>query len=300
VRSHVAFEEASIDLARRRAERVQALRDGRSPLLRKGTARPAPFTLAPRGPRPVAFLWQGLIALGPAGQPRNAAILVAVLAALVFGLARTPWAAAVGEFGSVAMIFAASVPLIGSMAGQRSLRDTLDRLDIFKAMPVPGWHVAFGQMLTPVLLIVALQWLLLFVAGMACLATGQAPLVPAAGVAAMLMVTPPLAMLILCLPFAGVLWFPAWAGAISSRGGGYEAAGQRLVFGIAFMFALMLVTLPAGAIGGGAWALGWYLDHPLAGLLAGGLLATAVVVAELAFALRLLGQRIDRFDLSAE
>jgi len=193
------------------------------------------------------------------------------------------------------------VPLFGPMVAQRSLRDTLDRLDIFKAMPLPGWQVAFGQLLTPVLLITAVQWLLLFAWAMASLATG--PIVgwqSWAGIAALVLLSPPLAMLVLCLPFAGVLWFPAWAGAISARGGGFEAAGQRVLFGVMFMLGLGIVLLPASLVGGGAWLLGTLFDLPVAGLLLGAFAATAVILGETALALRLLGRRIDRFDLSLE
>ena len=302
VRSHVAFEEASIDRARRNAERVQAWREGRAANARKAVARPAPFVLAARGFAPVAFLWQGLIAAGPAARPRMALGVVAAVAVLAFGLAATPWREAVEVIGGMGFTFALMMPVLGPMVAQRSLRDTLDRLDVFKAMPVPGWQVAFGQLLTPVLLTTAAQWLLLLMAAMASLATTQSP--PAAsflaGVFALVLLSPPLAMLVLCLPFAGVLWFPAWAGAISARGGGFEVAGQRVLFGVMFMLGLGIVLLPASLVGGGAWLLGTLFDLPVAGLLLGALAATAVILGETALALRLLGRRIDRFDLSLE
>jgi hypothetical protein len=303
VRAHVAFEEASIDRARRSAERVQAVREGRSPF-RTGAAtkQRAPFALAPRGFAPVAFLWSGLIAAGPSGRPRNALIVVAVLAAITFGLAQTPWRIAVEMSGGVAMTFAAFMPLMGPMVAQRSLRDTLDRLDILKAMPLPGWQVALGQLLAPVALITAVQWLLLLVAGMAIVATNHVPSgsLSWAGTFALVLLSPPLAMLILCVPFAGLLWFPAWAGAISARGGGFEVAGQRLVYGFMFMLVLFCALLPAGLVGGGIWLLGGMAGFPLAGMLLGSVAATAVVAAETKLVLRGLGHRIERIDLSSE
>jgi ABC-2 type transport system permease protein len=169
-------------------------------------------------------------------------------------------------------------------------------------MPLPGWQVAFGQLLTPVVFTVAAQWLFLLAWGMASLAVGQLPVDAKSwvGVFGLVLLTPPVAMLVLCLPFAGVLWFPAWAGAISARGGGFEVAGQRVVFGIVFMVGLFVALLPAALIGGGVRLVGGLLGHPVAGLLFGALAATAVVVAETRLGLRSLGHRIERFDLSQE
>jgi hypothetical protein len=302
VRSHVAFEEAAIDRARKRAERVQAFREGRPAFRLSGnTAQVEPFALAPRGPAPVAFLWQGLIAAGPAGRARNVAILVAVLALVIFGLAQTPWAAAVDGFRYPFLLFAAMVPFAGTMAAQRSLRDTLDRLEILKAMPLPGWQLAIGQLLTPVLFVVALQWLFLLASAMATVATGHSLLQPLPMFLALVVPSPALAMLVLCLPFGAMLLFPAWAGAISSRGGGFEVAGQRILFGLFFLLGLMAITLPAALIGGGLWLLfSFVFQWPGVALFVGSLAVTAVLAAELWLVLRSLGHRIDRFDVSIE
>jgi hypothetical protein len=305
VRSHVAFEEASIEQAARRAAQVRAMREGRLSLrLGAASARPAPFALAPRGAAPVAFLWKGLIAAGPAARPRNAAIAAVALAALLFALAQSPWREVVGAVGTMLFAFALMLPVFGPMIAQRQLRETLDTLDIYKAAPVRGAHVAFGQLLTPVVLITAAQWWLLALWMVAGLALGIAPWAhgayPALGVLCVVLLTPPLAMLMLSLPFAGVLWFPAWAPAFSARGGGFEVVGQRMLFGFVFMLVIGFALLPAGAVVAGAWLAGGAVGWPLAGLLAGILLATAIVAGEAALALRLLGRRIDRFDLSLE
>ncbi|MGH8030469.1 MAG: hypothetical protein ACREO3_11105, partial [Arenimonas sp.] len=61
-----------------------------------------------------------------------------------------------------------------------------------------------------------------------------------------------------------------------------------------------IAMLPAGLVGGGVWLLGSLLDHAVAGLLAGGIAATAVLLAEVKLGVRTLGYRIDRFDLSQE
>jgi hypothetical protein len=281
------------------------MREGRSPLrLGAASAQPVPYALAPRGAAPAAFLWKGLIAAGPVARPRNAAIAAAVLAALMFALAQTPWRELVGDLGLMLFAFALMLPQFGPMVDQRGLRETLDTLDIYKAAPVRGAQVAFGQLLTPVVLMTATQWWLLALWLVSSLALGIAPWAygayPALGVLGVVLLTPPLAMLMLCLPFAGVLWFPAWAPAFSARGGGFEVVGQRMVFGLVFMVVMGLALLPAGAVVVGAWLAGGYVGWPVSGMLAGMLVATAIVSGEAALALRLLGRRIDRFDLSLE
>jgi hypothetical protein len=302
VRAHVAFEEASIEGARKGALRAQAWREGRWGSQRKATKQHAPFALPARGAPALAFLWQGLIAVGPMGRPRNLLLMLAVLAVGVFALAASPFRHAAEALGAIALVLVLMLPMFGPMAAQRSLRDTLDRIDIFKAMPVPGWQVALGQLLTPVVQVTAIQWLLLAVVGMASLATGKAPDIALAGTGlfALVLLTPPLTMLVLCVPFAGLLWFPAWAAAISSRGGGFEVAGQRIAYGFMFMLTLGVAMLPAGVVGGGLWLLGYALDWPAAGMVLGAIAATAVVCLEVALALKVLGKRIEAFDLSVE
>jgi hypothetical protein len=302
VRSHVAFEEASIDRARQRAQRAQAFREGRPAFRLSGnTAGKPAFALAPRGPAPVAFLWQGLIAAGPAGRPRNALLLVAIIAVVVFGLAQTPWRVAVASFAIPLFALAAMAPIMGTITMQRSLRDTLDRLDILKAMPLTGWQLALGNLLTPVLFVVAVQWLLLLASSMATVATGGSIVRMLPAMAALVLVSPPLAMLVLCLPFGIMLWFPAWANAIASRGGGFEMAGQRLLFTLMYMVGLFCITVPAVLVGGGLWLVfDFFLDQRLLALLVGTLATTAVLAAELHLVLRGLGHRIERLDVSVE
>jgi hypothetical protein len=147
---------------------------------------------------------------------------------------------------------------------------------------------------------VAAQGLLLLASGMARVATGGSILGALPAALVLVLMSPPLAMLILCLPFGGILLFPAWANAISSRGGGFEVAGQRILFGLMFMVGLFCIALPAALAGGGLWLLSTFLGLPDTGLVVGGLAATAVLVAELWLVLRSLGHRIDRFDVSQE
>jgi hypothetical protein len=226
VRSQVSFEEASITLARKRAETRNALREGRFRFGRKAArARKAPFALAPRGPAATAFLWKGLIAAGPFWRLRTLAIASAAVFALTWWLGASPARAPLLKVvGGVSFGIAAWATVVGPMLVHRSLRETLDRLDVLRAMPLRGWQIALGQLLTPVAMLVPAQWLFLLTGALAFGGTRGLPwltpgLVAALGVAAVLL-APVICLLMLCVPFAGVLLFPGWSG--GGRGGGVD------------------------------------------------------------------------------
>jgi len=110
-----------------------------------------------------------------------------------------------------------------------------------------------------------------------------------------------LCTLLMCIPFAWILWFPAWAAALGSRGGGFEAAGQRLMFGFVYLVVGAVSLLPALLLGGlVAWVCS-VLGAPTALLLViVAIVAAIVLVIELAAIVNVLGARIDRFDVSTE
>jgi hypothetical protein len=105
----------------------------------------------------------------------------------------------------------------------------------------------------------------------------------------------------LCVPFAGMLVFPAWIVAPGAAGGrGVEVMGQRMVFMLGYLMTVLIAAIPAALLGGLGFLLGHWLGGMAAAILAAALGACAVFACELAVAVRLLGRRIDRFDLSQE
>jgi hypothetical protein len=133
-------------------------------------------------------------------------------------------------------------------------------------------------------------------AGHVALSTAQL----VAGALALALVAPPLFALMLCVPFAGMLFFPAWIVAPGSSGRGIEVMGQRMVFMLGYLFTVLLIAIPAALLGGLGFLLGRWLGGLSLAMLAAAACACAVFAVELALALRLLGRRIDRFDLSQE
>lgn len=304
VRAQVSFEDAAIAHARRLAERLAAARAGRIDQRTPTRPRREPFRLAARGWAVIAFMWKNLIAMGPFYHPRSGVIVFAGVFALCRWMdadpLRRPILAAVGI---PIALSGAWIALMGPMIYQSRLRRTIEQMDILKAMPLRGWQIALGELLAPAAVLSAVAWLIVLIGEQAIMAAPGAaahlplPIVPAAiGVG---LIVPPLLALMLCLPFAGLLWFPAWT-ASGASGRGFEVMGQRLLVLAAYVVTLLVAAIPAALLGGLGYLLGHWLAAPTLAALAAALLACAALVFELACAVDLLGRRIDRFDLSQE
>lgn len=306
VRSDVAFEEASIALAARRAELVAALRSGRrtSPL-RAPHARREPFALAGTGGPWTAFLWKGLIASGPVFRFRTWIALCVVIVSGLTWAARDPSRIhvlrVVGGFSIAATIW---LFLLGPMFMRRNLQQMLGHLDITKSLPLSGWQIVAGELATPTLIMTGVELLILLAGVLSFGATGSMRGLGTAGLlggaAAAVIVAPVLSALMLCIPYAGVILFPAWAQGTGAAGGGIELAGQRLIFVAGYVIVLGLAALPATILGGGAYLATAWLAGPIAGFAAGFALLMAVLAAELVGAVAWLGRRLEQFDLSSE
>jgi hypothetical protein len=308
VRTNVSFEEASLALAAKRAERLAARRDGR---WRSGRElptkpRPEPFALVARGWAPLAWLWKNLIALGPWARLRTWLIACATAVAGILWLgadpARLPALKIIGAISLVASIWLA---LFMPMLLRREMQQTLGQLDLIKAYPLAGWQVVLGDILTPVLLMVFAEWWLLLVATLSLGATTanavMSVVLGAAGAGGIALVLPSLCGLMLCIPYAGMLYFPAWAQPVGRQSGGsVEIMGQRLIFMLGYLVVLGIAVLPAAGVG----ALVFFITHVFAGqaaaIVLSALLIAAVLGAELFGAVYWLGLKLESFDLANE
>ena len=309
IRADVAFEEASLELAAKRAQIVANVRAGRwNPGRGAPTKpRPEPFRLGARGWVPLAFLWKNLIALGPFFRLRT--WLVACLA--MFAL--TSWLGADrgrADYLVIIMTFSGSFSflllLMGPMFMRREVQQTLTHLDMTRAFPLAGWQIVLGQLLSPIVLLTFLEWFLLFSfvlsAGVAQKKIALLALLGAGGMGGIALVVPPLVGLLLCLPYAGVLCFPAWAVSPPNQAGsgGIEMLGQRLIFLLGYLIVLVVALLPAAGVGG----LVFFIAHALIGQITALILTTLAVSvilgSELAACVWWLGGKLERFDLSTE
>ncbi|HET7536848.1 MAG TPA: putative ABC exporter domain-containing protein [Candidatus Didemnitutus sp.] len=306
-RSNVSFEEASLELAARRAERLAAIRSGRwtTDRDRNRKPKPEPFRLKPRGWTAIAFLWKNLIALGPFFRFRVWLIACVVVVAAVSWIGADPGRAPMLKIaGAVASMIAVWTLFIGPMLMRREVQQTLSHMDITKAYPMAGWQVVLGQLLTPMLLLTFVEWLLLLVSVLCLGDAVRNPMLAAAlgagGAFGLALVVPPLVGLMLCIPYAGVLYFPAWAQATGTHGGGVEVMGQRLIFVAGYLLVLLVAVLPAAGAGFVVMLIANWLGGPIAATIGTAVTVSAVLVAELSGAVYWLGEKFSRFDLSTE
>ncbi|HVU16854.1 MAG TPA: putative ABC exporter domain-containing protein [Candidatus Didemnitutus sp.] len=307
VQSSVSFEEASIDAAARRAERIAAARSGRWTASRKGPTKPKsePFRLSPRGWPAVGFLWKNLIALGPLFRLRVWVIAAAVAVFALNRLAADPGRMPlVKTIGWVDVMLACWFFIFGPMFMRREVQQTLSQLDMTKAFPLAGWQIVVGQLLTPIVLMTFVEWFFLLVATLTIGVGSSNPWVTVAlgtaGAAGLVLILPPLCGLLLCIPYAGVLYFPAWAQSSGPRGGGVEIMGQRLIFLAGYVVVLAVAILPAAAVGGLAYFIVSQLVGTGSAVVVTTLCASVILCLEVTAAVWWLGQKVDQFDLSTE
>ncbi len=308
VRLNVSFEEASVEASRKLAEKIAAMRSGNW----QGTAKPVkarkqPFALRPAGHPAVALLWKNLISAGHGFSPRvwvSLAVLGVVLAMVVSQTTRTS-GLGIAAATAMAILLAWSV-LLGPQFLRQDLRQDLAAADVLKTYPLPGWQIVLGEMLAPAVILSGIQYLLVLVAVL--LLAGQRgpapiPVPDVIGFAlAAMMVFPFLNLIALLFPNAAVLLFPGWFQSSRESPHGMEAMGQRIIFVAGqFLAFLLILVLPAAAFAlvffGGKFLLN--LSPGLCAVPAAAA-AAAVMAAETAGSLVLLGRRFERFDLSSD
>jgi ABC-2 type transport system permease protein len=301
----VSFEEASIARAEKRAARLEAAKRGdwRGQAARK--AQRPPFELRDSGRPEVAFLWKNLFSGGPIARPR-AAIIAALLMLggcewLVQRLDLEPmriffWIV----FGSILGVLL----FFGSMMTRQDLRTDLPNTDILKSYPLHGWQVVLGELLTPLATLSTTIWFLLlaeFLLFPANTLTWFDPALRGAAALSAAAIAPPLVAIQLLVLNAAVLIFPAWTQSAGNRAErGIEVLGQRIIF-VAGLFLITTIALIPAAIGA---TLIFLVANWLAGTFTAILLAAIAVVlilsVEASLGVLWLGDRFERFDLSAE
>jgi hypothetical protein len=107
-------------------------------------------------------------------------------------------------------------------------------------------------------------------------------------------------MVQLIVPNLIMVLFPGWYQASRSRGGGIELMGQRLILGIAqLLFALFVAAPSVGAAVLIIFASYWLVGVGPAIAIAA-LVVLPILAGEVAVGLWCIGDRFERFDLSAE
>jgi hypothetical protein len=191
------------------------------------------------------------------------------------------------------------------MLMRREVRLLMQRLDVVKTYPLRGWQVVLGEMLAPIALITAIEWLLLAVAAAATAALtgkyGSTALFGFLGAVGIGLLVPPVAGLMTGIPFAATLYFPSWMSVMGQAGGGLDVMGQRMIFAGGYLMVLAAFLLPAALAAAVPYFIVlWMAGSPAAALVAGAFAASLILFGELAGAVWWLGGRYERFDLSTE
>jgi hypothetical protein len=305
LRAEVSFEEASIAKAEKRAaRRATALRDGTPSNWRtERKARPAPFKLSSRGRPELAFLWKNLLASASYLRPRVALIIAAVIVVGCNWATRMELDVLRNVVAMFAMVGAGYTFVLGPLLARQDLRLDLPNTDILKTYPLRGWQIVLGEVLAPVAIVTVMLWLMLLAAALTFQPQHVEWLTPGTRMAATLAIAlllPPLCAIQVLVMNAAVVLFPAWIPQGADRGGGIDVIGQRIFF-LAGLFFVMIGALLPAAVGAAAifFATLWVVGAPVAAGLAF-VVALAVLSVEIGLAIRWLGVRFERFDLSAE
>jgi ABC-2 type transport system permease protein len=306
MRSEVAFEEASVAKAEKRAARLAAIREGRSPgggeVMK---AQQPPFRLAPAGRPEIAFLWKNLTSVPRFFRPRPLLITAAIIVGGCTWLAGRPnlQGLMITVYGMATMT-AAFTLLLGPQIARNDLRADLLNTDILKTYPLRGWQIVLGELLTPIAMLTALLWLELLAIALTFPAKGFGWLTPelrTAILASLAVLALPFCALQLLVPNAVTVVFPAWMQAVGNRSEhGLDVMGQRIIFIAGQAFIAVVALLPA-ALAAALLFFGsrWLLGAPFAAILAAAGVF-AVLATEFWFGLRWLGARFEAFDLSSE
>ena len=303
VYSDVAFEEASVEASQKLAVRIAAVRAGNWQGAKKHQKARRPwFKLAATGPPATALLWKNLLGVRRVYSVRlwiSFVTMVVVLGVMLAGDARSHGFSVIAA-GLVAMALVYSL-LLGPQLLRLDFRHDLPLADILKTFPLRGWQIALGEILAPVVVLAAVQWLLLLVdAGLVFyLPGGHTALLLAIALGAAFLL-PVLDLLVLLIPNAAVLLFPSWIQTGKDSPRGIEATGQRLVFALGQLLVLVLALLPAAITFLGVFfllklALGYAAAVPFAALV-----AAIILAVEAGFGVMLLGRLFERFDVSEE
>jgi ABC-2 type transport system permease protein len=305
LRSNVAFEEASVQASQKLAEKLALVRSGNwQAANRKPRGRRPPFTLRPTGPPAVALLWKNLISAGQAFSLRIWISLAVFALCATLGTAHASggsgWRLALGMLAAMMMFWSV---LVGPQLLRQDFRQDLPLADLLKTYPLRGWQLAFGELLAPVTALTCIQWLLLLVMLVLFWRTSGGGLGwpewlgVGFGVALLL---PMLNLIILQIPNAATLAFPAWFQSTKGAAQGIEATGQRLIFMIGQLLVLLVALIPAAALFAGVFFLVKMLLATAIAIPLASIAATVVLAVEAAFGVMLLGWLFDRFDVSAE
>jgi len=272
-------------------------RQARTGFRLRPAVRPQPFRLSPVGRPEVAILWKNLILLGR--YVSVATMLRWLLPAAMLALAG---AHAIGGMviTIAALIVAVYAVLLGPMLMRIDARQDLQRLSLLKTWPIRGSSLLAGELSAAALALTLVAWIALAVAfaGSKGIRIVSLSLAARASVAlALAIAAPALVLGQLVIQNGAVILFPGWIPTGDARPRGLEAMGQSVIVLAGTLFAFTLGLLPAAIAGIGLGVVGFaVVGFP--GVPLGALVASAVLTAESAAAVLVLGRLLERTEPS--
>ena len=254
MRTDVAFEEASLEKARKVAGILEAARSGSfRGFKRSGSKVRKPlFRLAPVGFAPVAIFWKNLISIGRLGTLSilPAIIVVAVGMAVVFGSRGSQReSGADDDRDRLAAVMAGFLTLLGPNMVRDDLRTDLLQVDLLKTYPVPGWGVVLGEVAAPAAFLAVGEWVLLLVAALVLPDAGRIRATLSQRFSGRLECRLAAAKSQSdggVIQNAAALILPGWVQLGKDRQRGVEAMGQNLISMVATVLVLLLSCCPPG------------------------------------------------------
>ena len=299
---NVSFEEASIERAQRRAQKVARQRRDLSGQRRVELRMRPLFPLRETGVPEIAITWKNVIAL-----TRTSIGFVAILTLLYGGtLGMAIWShegTTYQAIGGLMMMMAAMLLFFGPQVFANDFRLDLGKSEVLKSYPISGERLVAAELAAPLMVISTFQLALLGTGALLLrLATPTKAFVrfvatPQFVICALLFAVPICAMQ-LVLRNALPLYFPGWAMQSKDDARGIVTAGQRIVVLAANIVTLALVLLPAALVFlPMLWISQHYLGGGPVGLAAATMPAIAVMVAEVWLGIKALGVRFENFDV---
>lgn len=293
---HVAW----ILAVRERFRRTAAESPGQGAGASRRLAWSAPLAgLSPTGTAALAVTWKNVTAVA---RRRRAAVLTAgaagvALTAVLSGRLLGPIVPQ--SIVAVAAVWAGAFALLGPQWVRNDLRTDLRHLDWVRSWPLPGAAIVAAEVLASTLVLTALQFGLLAIAGVAAVASGALAVDAgtAAAIAAGIVALPLVNGMHLLVHNALAVLYPGWVALGPEPRAGIEGLGQQAIVLIAGLGGLMLLLLPWTIAASLAWtAADAFGITGRVTQAAAALITAPVALATSAALVRWLGERIERLE----
>jgi hypothetical protein len=206
-------------------------------------------------------------------------------------------------FGLLCLVLIILSLFAGPMLLRADFRSDLPNAELLMLYPLPGWQIVLGEILAPIAILSAAQWILIALAAIFISPEVGTPslLLHKAGIAlAVGVVVPAINLVMLLIPNSVAVVLPSWVRFDKNAPRGIENLGQNIIVAIGTLIVMGGVMVPAGLIFAGVWVLGGWLLGPMAALLLAAVAGAAVIIGEASVAIYFLGKAFERFDVSGE